>query len=74
MTYFIAVISLSMFSGHPVILALALLGGIIFSLTINNASGWLKTFGFFLLFFILITITNPFFSHKGAAVLFFLIL
>lgn len=72
MTYFAAVISLAMFTGHPMVIALALTGGICFDLLLGKSSEHLKTLMFFMLFFIMISLTNPLFSHKGATVLLFI--
>ncbi len=72
MAYFAAVISAAMFAGHPVILALALAGGLCFDLLIGKRSGQLKSLLFFACFFAVIAITNPLFSHQGATVLLFI--
>lgn len=72
MAYFTAVIAITMFAGHPVILALALAGGFCLSLTVDDFARSMKNLALFSLFFLLIALSNPLFSHKGATVLFFL--
>lgn len=72
MVYFAAVIAITMFAGHPVLLVLALAGGFCLSLTAEESARSVKNLVFFSLFFILISLSNPLFSHKGITVLFFL--
>ncbi|MHB8961655.1 MAG: energy-coupling factor transporter transmembrane component T [Saccharofermentanales bacterium] len=72
MAYFIAVIAITMFAGHPVMLVLALAGGFSLSLVIEEFKKTLKNFAFASLFFLLIAFSNPLFSHRGVTVLFFL--
>ncbi len=72
MCYFAAVIGITMFAGHPVILALALAGGIAYSLAAGERKATWKDLSYSLLFFLLITATNPLFSGGGITVLFFL--
>jgi energy-coupling factor transport system permease protein len=71
-SYFATVIALSMFAGHPVILLLALSGGIVVRLALEGADGSWRSLAFYGLFFLLIAGTNPLFSHQGVTVLFFL--
>ncbi|MHB1453183.1 MAG: energy-coupling factor transporter transmembrane component T [Saccharofermentanales bacterium] len=72
MAYFAAVIAITMFTGHPVMLALALAGGFCLSLASQEFARSMKNLAFSALFFMVISLTNPLFSHKGVTVLFFL--
>lgn len=72
MIYFIVVIAVVMFAGNPVLLVLAVLGGFIFNLMFQNVARAIRNLLFYFLFFILITVTNPLFSHNGVTVLFFI--
>lgn len=57
---------------HPVILILSLIASLIFfSLLVPNKQ-FLGDFGFYIMVFILIAVTNPIFVHKGETILFFL--
>lgn len=70
--YLAGVILFSVFLTHPVAVILSLLGGAAFSAQIR---GWRKFFedlAFYLPLFLLVSLTNPLFSHNGATPLFFL--
>lgn len=70
--YYVFVMTLTMFLMHPVILILSLIGSLIFfSLLVPNKE-FLRDFGFYILVFFLIAVTNPLFVHKGETILFFL--
>lgn len=58
-----------MFTSDPVISLTALIGGILFYLIIGQARILKKDYKFFLLIFILITLSNPLFSPAGNTVL-----
>lgn len=70
--YFMSVIVITMFTINPVILIMALAGGITYILTVTSVRKFLKDMVFQIPFFILIAITNPLFSHNGVTPLFFL--
>lgn len=70
--YLISVIVITMFTINPIMLSIALAGGIIYILTVTNIKSFLKGIIYEIPFFILIVITNPLFSHNGVTPLFFL--
>lgn len=70
--YFLSVMLITMFSANPVLTGLSLLGGILFFAAIHRNAGFYKDLGFYLVLFILISVTNPLFSHNGVTPLFFL--
>ena len=61
-----------MFTINPIMLSIALAGGIMYILTVTNIKSFLKGIIYEIPFFILIVITNPLFSHNGVTPLFFL--
>jgi energy-coupling factor transport system permease protein len=72
MIYFIVVIAVLMFAGNPVLLVLAVLGGFLFNLMTEIGVKVIRNLLFYILFFVLIAVTNPLFSHNGVTVLFFI--
>src|SRR5690625_4784881 len=70
--YYLAVISISMFLLHPIILGLSLLGSLVFFALLTPMKKILRDIGFYVLVFLLIAVTNPIFVHKGETILFFL--
>lgn len=70
--YFLAVLLIAMFSVNPVIVTLALLGGALFAATLTDGREKRADLGFYLPLLLLVTITNPLFSHDGVTPLFFL--
>lgn len=72
MTYFAAVLVLSMFSSNPVIAALAMSGGCALMLTMSSKKQILSDLSFFIPMLLMITLTNPLFSHNGKTPLFFM--
>lgn len=70
--YFLSVLVITMFSSNPILLVIALIGGILFFIKSEGLACCLKEFRFYLILFILISISNPLFSHNGATPLFFL--
>ncbi|MBR7070897.1 MAG: energy-coupling factor transporter transmembrane protein EcfT [Clostridia bacterium] len=69
--YFISVFTAIMFSQNPLFSVIALLGGICFSGK-SKIHIRPKDFGFGLLVFLAVSMTNPLFSHNGVTVLFFI--
>lgn len=67
--HFIFLMLIVMFTSDPVISFTALIGGILFYLIIGQARILKKDYKFFLLIFILITLSNPLFSPAGNTVL-----
>ena len=70
--YFLSVLLITMFTTNPILLGIAFLGGIGFYLKRDKETRSVKSLCFYLLFFILVSITNPLFSHNGVTPLFFL--
>lgn len=67
--YFAAELSLSVFAQDPVFGALSLLGGACFLFICRR--GGARGALFYVLLFVLVTVTNPIFSHGGVTPLFF---
>jgi energy-coupling factor transport system permease protein len=70
--YFIAILSVVMFSTHPLLLITAFLGGLFYYVMLEKLVVIIRNIAMFLGFFMLITLTNPFFSKEGVTVLFFM--
>lgn len=70
--YFLSVLSLAMFTVHPVLLVEALTGGICFLAVLEKRRQFFSNLAFYMPLFLLIAVTNPLFSHNGVRVLFFL--
>lgn len=72
MLYFIAVLLVAMFTTNPVLLCLALLGGISFCTLLERPRNFWHNLAFYIPLFLMIAVTNPLFSHNGVTPLFFL--
>ena len=72
MLYFLSVLIITMFAVNPILLIIALLGGMSFFAVLEKKEGLFKILGFYVTIFIVITFTNPLFSHNGATPLFFI--
>ncbi len=72
MLYFIAVLLVAMFTQNPVLLGLALLGGVSFCTLLERPKDFLHNMAFYIPLFLMIAVTNPLFSHNGMTPLFFL--
>lgn len=72
MFYFVSVIIISMFSGNPIIQLSSLIGSVLFCFTLTNIKEKLNDILFYIPLMILISITNPLFSHNGETPLFFM--
>lgn len=72
LAYFAAVLLIAMFSSSPVTVLSALIGGLCFSATMTTAKEKCADLSFYLPLVLLVTITNPLFSHNGVTPLFFL--
>jgi len=70
--YFMSVLAITMFAANPILLVIALLGGILFFIKAQRHIRVFKELGFYLLLFVLVSLTNPLFSHNGLTPLFFL--
>lgn len=72
MIYFILVLTMSMFIINPIIQCEALLGGMLFCVMLSTSQQRKEDLKFYLPLIILITVTNPIFSHNGETPLFFI--
>lgn len=70
--YFISVMLFAVFTQNPVIIALAFLGGALFNIITGSAREILSDIKFYTAAFLLLSLTNPLFSHNGATPLFFM--
>ena len=69
--YFAAILLISMFTLHPFVLFLSLIGAVsLIFVRRSRVSG--RTIGFFLLLFFLMAVLNPLTNHRGKTVLFVL--
>lgn len=69
--YFFAVLIISMFVSNPMIQIMSLIGAILFCI-ISQKEILANSIGFYIIFFLIISVSNPLFSHNGATPLFFL--
>lgn len=72
MIYFLSVLITAMFINNPIIQLSALFGGIAFCGMLTTAKQKLSDIAFYIPLLILISITNPLFSHNGETPLFFM--
>ncbi len=72
MIYYASILLVAMFVSNPVIELTALLGAILFCCVLTNKKVKLDDLKFYIPLFLLITITNPLFSHNGQTPLFFM--
>ena len=70
--YFLSVIGISIFTFNPMYLVVGFLGSVLFLLTLTGIKATLKNLRSFIIIFLIITVTNPLFSHNGATILFFI--
>lgn len=70
--YYVSVIAITIFFLHPFILFVSFVSSLLLFYRIKRGREFFKDFGFYMVFFILITLTNPIFVHKGETILFFL--
>ena len=70
--YFVSVLLVSMFTWNYIILLLSLFGAAAYSVLQKGFKLFLKSFFGYVLIFLLVTITNPLFSHKGVTPLIFI--
>lgn len=68
--YFTAIPLVMMFSSNPIFPMTALLGGCLLSILLRRNEKMYRSVLFYLGVFLLVTITNPLFSHEGETVLF----
>lgn len=72
MTYFISVILITMLVTNPVLTLSAFCGGLLFCISLQKPNEIKSDVSFYIPMFILISITNPLFSHNGSTPLFFM--
>lgn len=70
--YFLSVLLIAIFAVNPVMIVMALTGGICFCSIMDRPKEILNNFLFYIPLFFMIAITNPLFSHNGVTPLFFL--
>lgn len=69
-SYFLTIIFFSMFTTNPILLCISLVGSFIYLISIAKNT-W-RIFLYYLVIFLLITLTNPLFVHNGETILFFM--
>lgn len=72
MLYFLSVMLITMFTKNPIFLILAFMGGICFLATKEKKTVLKRSIVFYILIFVLVSLTNPLFSHNGETSLFFI--
>ena len=70
--YFIAMIFITMFTAHPIMLGISFLCGVVFCGMLIGLKKLLKSLAYSIPILLIIAVTNPLFSHNGETVLFFL--
>lgn len=70
--YYIAVLSMTLFLLHPVVLSVSFIGSLLFYGLLTSARKLWKDMRLFMVIFLLIAGTNPLFVHKGETILFYL--
>lgn len=69
--YYVAIVSMTMFILHPVVLSVSFAGALFFYATITSVRTLWKEMQIFLGLLVLIAGTNPLFVHRGETVLFY---
>lgn len=69
--YYIAVLSMTLFLLHPVVLSVSFIGALLFYALLTSARKLWKDMRIFIVVFLLIAGTNPLFVHKGKTILFY---
>lgn len=70
--YFVSILGVTMFAPHPILLGVALLGAVSFAGKSGHIPHPGRSLGLYFSLFVVVTATNPLFSHHGATPLFFL--
>ncbi len=68
----ISVMCLTVFTLSPPVTLISLIGALAFFISLYGVREFFKDLAYLLPFFLVITVTNPLFSHNGVTVLFFL--
>lgn len=72
MVYFASILLMAMFLWNPLIQGISLLGGFAFFMALYSKKEVLTNLFFYMGLFLLVTLTNPIFSHQGVTPLFFM--
>lgn len=70
--YYLLVLLFAMFSIHPVVMACVLVGAVFFYAVIHPLKTVWNNIVYYFFLFLLLSITNPIFSHNGETYLFFM--
>lgn len=70
--YYIVVLMIGMFTLHPILIGVTALAGFLFFASMSFRKEIIGSLLFYAFLFLLITITNPMFSHNGKTILFFM--
>lgn len=71
-SYYVVVLIIGMFTLHPVLIGITALAGFLFFAGMRSIKEIIGSLIFYVFLFLLITITNPMFSHNGKTILFFM--
>ncbi len=70
--YFIAVIFITMFTAHPILLGISFITSLTFCGMLTGIKKLLSSLAYSIPMLLIIAVTNPLFSHNGETILFFL--
>ncbi|MBQ7595368.1 MAG: energy-coupling factor transporter transmembrane protein EcfT [Clostridia bacterium] len=70
--YFAGLILITIFTVNPLMLGIALIGALCYCIFIEKGSSVKSDLSFYIPMFILVSVTNPLFSHNGITPLFFM--
>lgn len=70
--YYLLIISITVFYLHPFLLLFSFIASVLLYSRMTTLKEWIKDLTFYFVLFVLITLTNPLFVHKGETILFFL--
>lgn len=70
LAYIASLMGVIMFTRHPLVIALAYIGAVLFLVAAEGMQGARKALGLSILLILLVTLTNPLFMHRGATPLF----
>lgn len=70
--YLCSVIIITMFSTNPILLLIALFGGVSSFFMLKKPCNLIKELAFYFMLFLVVSLSNPLFSHNGATTLFFI--
>lgn len=67
--YYLAVMIVTVFFLHPIVLIISFLGSLIFSFTLKSSKEIKKDLRIYTILFLIVVLTNPLFVHEGETVL-----